>query len=42
MYMNRICDDIWNMLPDTAVEASNVNTFKSRLDSIDLRQQCIF
>ena len=40
-FINRICD-IWNLLPDTAVEASDVNTFKSRLDSIDLRKHCIF
>jgi len=40
--MNRICDT-WNTLPDTyLVEASYVNTFKSQLDSIDLRKHCIF
>jgi len=39
-FINRICD-IWNMLPDTVAETYNVNTFKSRLDSIDLRQHCI-
>ena len=26
----------------TVVQASNVNTFRSRLDSIDLRKHCIF
>ena len=40
-FINHICD-FWNLLPDTVVEATNVNTFKSRLDSIDLRKQCIY
>ena len=37
-FSNRICDDIWNALPSSAVEASSLDCFKRLLNQVDLLQ----